>query len=140
MKDLYIVISVVLGNKFGSLRKRRTVLLTLANTLPRCSSNVNMKSNMTPRWFWEKIWETFLLLETKGLWVNQFDLQLKITSWAYLLESGLQLIFHWSARLLTYFESSFNPLQMWTSWTTENNASSAKSFALDVKLSDKSFI
>ena len=32
---LYIVISVVLGSKFRSLRKRPTALLTLANTLLR---------------------------------------------------------------------------------------------------------
>ena len=35
MKALYIVISVALGNKFRSLRKRPAVLLTLANTLLR---------------------------------------------------------------------------------------------------------
>ena len=71
-------------------------------------------------------------MKTKGGWVNLFDLQLKMTTWACLLGSGLKLIFHWKAQLLTFFKSSFNPLaEVFISWTTENNdASSAKSIAL----------
>ena len=43
--------SVALGNKFQNLRKRPTTLLTLVNTLLRCSSSVNLKSNRIPRDF-----------------------------------------------------------------------------------------
>ena len=126
-----IVISIVLGKKFRSLCKRRTALSTLADTLCRYSSNVDMKSNMAPSCFWEKVWETILLLKTKGGRVNHFDLQLKITFWACLLGSGLKLIFHWKDQSLTFFESSFNSfVEVFTSRTTENNeVSSAKSFA-----------
>ena len=83
-----------------------------------------------------------LLLRTKGGWVDLFDLQLETTSWACLLESGLKLIFLWKAQSLTFFKSSFNSfVEVFTSWTTENNdLSPAKSFALDVKFSDRSFI
>ena len=133
MNDLYIVISVVLGNKFQSLHGRPPALLTLANALLRCSSNVNLKSNVTTRCFWEKVWETLLLLfKTKSEWVDLFDWWLKMTSWACLLESGLKLIFHWKAQSSTYFKSSFNSLaEVFTSWTTDNNdVSSAKSFRI----------
>ena len=141
MKPLYIMISVSLDNKFQSLRKRSTALLTLANILLKWSSNVNLKSNMTPRCFWEKLWQT-LLLKTKGGWVDLLDLQLKIISCACLLWSRLKLIFHWKAHSLTFFKSSFNSFtEVFTSWKTENNdVSSAKCFALEVKLSDKSFV
>ena len=124
MKALYIVISVALSNILQSLHKRPTIFLTLANL--RCSSNVNFKS-MTPRCFWEKVWET-LMLKTKGGWVDLFDLQLRMASWACLLGSGLKLIFHWKPQSLTFFKSSFNSLaEVFTSWTTENNdVSSAK--------------
>ena len=55
MKALCIVISIVLGNKFRNLRKRPTVLLTFANKLLRSFSNVHLKSNMTPKYFQEKV-------------------------------------------------------------------------------------
>ena len=35
------------------------------------------------------------VLKNKGGWVNLFDLQLKMTSWACLLRSGLKPILHW---------------------------------------------
>ena len=91
---------------------------------------------------WEQFWETLLFLKTEGGWVNLLHLQMKMTPWACLLESGLKLIFHWKAQSLTFFKSSFNSLaEVFTSWTSENNnVSSAKSFTLLVKLSDKSFI
>ena len=97
---------------------------------------------MTPSCFWEKLWETLLLLKTKGAWVGLLDLRLKITSRAWLLGSGLKLIFHWKAHSLTFFKSSFNSFaEVFTSWTTENNdVLSEKSFSLEFKLSDKSFI
>ena len=104
MKALYIVISVVLGNKFRSLRKRPTALLIVANTLLRCSSNANLKSNRTFRYFREKIWET-LLLKTKGRLFHLFDLWLKIFCWGCLLGSGLKLIFPWKTQSLTFFPS-----------------------------------
>ena len=94
----------VFGNELRSLRWRPSVLLTLANTLLRWSSSINLKSNMTPRCFWEKLRE-ILLLKTKGGWVNLLVLRRKIYSWAGLLGSGLKPIFHifhWKAHSLTF--------------------------------------
>ena len=51
MKAFCRVISVVLGNILRSLSQRLSALLTLANTLLRSSSGVNLISNMTPRCF-----------------------------------------------------------------------------------------
>ena len=122
------------------MRKRPIVLLTLFRTLLRCSSKVNLTSNVTPRCFWEEVCKTLLLLKTKDGCGSFFILRLKITSWACLLGSGLKLIFHWKAHLLIFFRSSFNSLaEAFTSWTTENNdVSSAKSFTLEDKSSAKS--
>ena len=60
MKALYIVISVVIGNVYWSLRKRPIILLALANALWRWSPNVSLKLNMKPKCFWEKVWEICL--------------------------------------------------------------------------------
>ena len=60
-----MVINVDLDNKFWSLRKRPIVLLTFFRTLLRCSSNVNLTSNVTPRCFWEEASKALLLLKTK---------------------------------------------------------------------------
>ena len=80
MKALYIVIIVVLNNKFQSLRERSTALLILANTLLRCSSNVNLKSNFTSKVFLRKGLRDIIIVKTKGGWVSLFDLRQKITS------------------------------------------------------------
>ena len=49
---------------------------------------------------------------------------------------------HWKAQSLTFFKLSFNSFdEVFTSRITENNdVSSAKCFALEFKLSNKSFI
>ena len=85
-----------------------------------------------PGVFEKRIERNYYPWTTKDGWVGLFDLQLKMTFWACLLGSGLKLI----------FKSSFDSLaEAFTSWTTENNdASSAKRFALLGNLSDKSFI
>ena len=101
MKALYILISVVLGNILRTLRKRLTALLTLANTLLRCFSNVDLKSNIDTKVF---LFETHYCRKLK---VDLFDLRLKMISWACFLGSGLKLIFYWKAQSLTFFKSSF---------------------------------
>ena len=81
MKALYIIIIVVLNSKFQSLRDRSTALLTLANTLLRCSSNVNLKSNFTCKVFLRKgLRDIIIIVKTKGGWVSLSDLRQKITS------------------------------------------------------------
>ena len=51
MKGFYVVLSVALDNKFRSLFKKPITLLTLATSLLRLSSSVNLKSKMTPKRF-----------------------------------------------------------------------------------------
>ena len=56
--------------------------------------------------------------------------------------SGLKFIFHWHAQVLILAKSLFNSLaDLLIFSTSENrNVSSSNNFALDVKLSDKSFM
>ena len=134
-----MVMSIVVGSKFLFLRKGPNVLLVLANILLRLSSSVSLKSNVTPRWFWEKIWETLLLLKTKGGCVRFFDLQLKITNRACLLRSELKLFFHWKAQhLIFFFKSWFKSFaELFMSRAAKNiDEPPGKSFALKKKSSD----
>ena len=133
MKALYLVISVFLDNKVWSLRMRSILLFKLANTLFRWSWKVNMKSKMTPKYFWEKFLETLLLFEIKGGWINFFDLRLIITSWACLLG-----IFHGKAQSLSFSSHHLNLLKK--KRNENKDVSSAKNFVLEVKLSDKLYI
>ena len=69
-------------------------------------------------------------------------LQEKTTSWACLVTSGLNDIFHWYAQLEILIKSSFscNDDRL-ISWTTEKiEVSSAKSLAVDDRFLDKSLI
>ena len=63
MKALHIETSVALGNILQSLRKKPTALLNLANTLLTCSSNVDLKSNLTPRCFLGKGLRNIIIVE-----------------------------------------------------------------------------
>ena len=47
-----------------------------------------------------------IIKTTEGCDIS-FNFRLKIISWACLLGSGLKLIFHWNAQLLTFFKSLF---------------------------------
>ena len=101
---------------------RPIVMLTLANIWLRCSSNVNLKSDMTPNCFWEKVSGT-LLLKIKGVQFSFFDIRLKLTSSTGIVQSILFF------KSLTSFEKTF------TSWTVKyKSVSSAKSFAFKTKL------
>ena len=103
-----MVISVVLGSKFQSLRKRPIVLLTLGNTLLRWFSNIFFRKIirmwgwlLDSRYFLDKIWEIllymmdacityFVLFVEKRGCVGVFDLLLKIIYWVCLLRYGLK--------------------------------------------------
>ena len=71
-----------------------------------------------------------------------FVFLLNKTSWAYLLGSGLKLIFHWQANLLIFTKLFSNSFAVaFALWTTENNeVSSANNFPLDDRLAARSFI
>ena len=103
-----MVISVVLGSKFQSLRKRPIVLLTLGNTLLKWFSNIFFRKIirmwgwlLDSRYFLDKIWEIllymmdacityFVLFVEKRGCVGVFDLLLKIIYWVCLLGYGLK--------------------------------------------------
>ena len=92
-----------------------------------------LESRITPRYFWDAVWLTLLLLKFRRRWFIFLVFLLTTTSWAYFLESGLKLVFHWYAQLLLFTKSSFNSfLVALPSWITENNdASSANNLAFD---------
>ena len=99
-----MVINVDIGNQFWSLRKRTTVLLTLFSTLLRRSSNANVKSNVTPRCFWEKACRILLLLKIYFRWPFPY-LASKNNFLACLLGSGLKFILPWKVH---FFKSLFD--------------------------------
>ena len=92
--------------------------------------------------FWDLHWQILSLLKTKGECGIFFNFRLKITFWAFLLEWGLKVIFHWNAQLLTLFKSLFTSFaEVFMSWATlKRDVSSANDFALEDKSSDKSFV
>ena len=122
------------------LRERSMVLLTFLKTFRRCSSNVDLKSKVIPKCFWELTWDTILLLKTSDGWILLFIFG--ITSWACLLTSGLKLNFHWKVQFLIFLRSTFSTLgDTFTWWVTKNkDVLSANSLTLDDKLLDKSLI
>ena len=91
-----------LFNELEGFRKSPIVLFVLLNLFFRSSSNVDITSKITPRCFWDLIWET-LLLKSKGGYVAFFNFLLNLTSWVCLLRSRLKFIFHWNAQTLIFF-------------------------------------
>ena len=66
-----------------------------------------------------------------------------MTSWAYLIEFGLKLIFHWEAQLYIISKSLWiSFVELWLSWTTENKdvLSGNNLLALVESPSERSFI
>ena len=94
-----------LGSRFCNFCKCPRILIIFLNTIFRCSSNINLESDITSRCFWDDDWETLVLLKTNGGWNISFALQLKINSWAYLVGSGLKLIFLLKGPVIYYFQT-----------------------------------
>ena len=142
MKDLYTVINDFLGNKSWSLRKSPIVLLTFLKIISRCSLKSNLESKTIPKCFWDSVKLTVLWLKIKHGWLVFWSFQLKITSCAYLIRSGLKFILHWNAQVLILAKSLFNSLAdlIIFTFTESSDVSPAKYFALDAKLSDKLFM
>ena len=67
---------------------------------------------------------------------------MKITSWACLVGSELNLIFHWKPQLFIFIKSLFKSFTVeFVLWTTENReVSSANNLGFEVKPSGKSLI
>ena len=97
---------------------------------------------MIPRCFGEVVRVTLALSNSNGGWTVFFNFQLKMTSWACLIVSGLKFIFHWVAQLLILSKTLLRLFaEVWMSCITENkDVSSAKSFALDGRASFRSLM
>ena len=132
MKHFCIVTSAGLGKIFCNFRSNPMVLLILFDTFVKCSSNVNLLSNVNPKCFCDDAWETLLLLKRKGGWQTFFSFLEKITSWACLLGSGLKLILHWKSLCFILARSlSSSEVVITNSWIREKReVSSAKSLVL----------
>ena len=110
-------------------------MLIFIDNIFRCSSNINLDSSITSRYFWDDDWETLVLLNTNGGWYISFASRLKMTSWACLVESVLKFIFHCKVQLFIIFKPLLRSFaDVWVLYTTENKeVSSANSFTLVVR-------
>ena len=142
INDLKIVINDILGKVFWGLQRRPIVLFTLFCTLFRCKLKSSLVSNTIPRCLWADDDLTKFWLKYNGGWSILLIFLLKMTSWACLLESGLNLIFHWKAQLLNFIKSLFKSFaDEFILWMTEKReVSSANNLGFEVKPSDKSLI
>ena len=106
---------------FWSFRRWPIVLFTLFCTFFRCKLKSNLVSNTIPRCLWVDDDLTKFWLKYDGGWLILLIFLLKITSWACLLGSGLNIIFHWKVQLLIFMKSLFKSFAVeFISWTTEN--------------------
>lgn len=130
------------GMKHWNYHSKAMVLFSVLNDSHRCSSNDKRLSSIIARYFCEVPWYTLLLLEVKGRSGSLLTFLMKITSWAYLLGSGLKLIFHWCAQWLILGKSLLrSAAELSTLWTTKNNKlSSANNLAFDYIWSVRSFV
>ena len=104
--------------------------------------NVSCSWRCIPKCFWDDICWTVELLNKRGGCYNLFIFREKISSWACLDGSGLKYIFHSLDLRLTLSRSlfSFCEVLIWSRTIENIEVSSAKSFTLDSRLSDKSLI
>lgn len=108
----------------------------------RCSQKVNCSSIIISRCFWDEDCEPWLLLKSNWEWFILFDFWLKMTTWACLVGSGLNLIFHLKVQLLILAKSWFSLLaDVFISPVTEKkDVSYANSLALQEKLVARSLM
>ena len=129
-EGLYIVTNDRLGKHFWSL----------------CSDPMDILLAIHLKWspkVWYGLCITWLLLKVNTGWFGFLILREKITSWVFFLEaSGLKLIFHWHAELLTFSRPLFKALaDKFVFWTTKNReVSSAKSLGFDDNSCEESFM
>ena len=142
MKHLYIVRSAGLGKIFCNFCNSTMVLLILFDTFVKCSSNVNLLSNVSPKCFCDDAWETLSSLKRKGGWQAFFSVLEKNPSWACLLGLGLKLILHWKFHCFILERSLLSSKVVITESliTEKREVSSAKSLVLEDKPSAKSLI
>ena len=127
---------------FRSLRITPIVLFVFYSTFSRCSTKFSFLSSCILK-CWKFVWATGKLFKAKGGWNAKVDLlREKITSWACLEISGLKLIFHWKTHFVILVKSLFKSFVALSILCTvaSNEVSSANSFALHWRPSDKSLV
>ena len=129
INDTYIVDSGPRSKIFCSFRNSPIVLLTLFNMFLRCSWKFILVSKIIPRCFWERICLTVLLLKEMEGWYVFSIFWEKVTSWTWLLGSGLFFSNHQIAR------RGINIL-----FYGKRDVSFAKSLAVVDRSSDRSFM
>ena len=119
-------------------------LLTIGNLSFNCSLKLSFPSSFIPKCFWVFTFSSTRLLKYKSGCFEECDCLEKITSWAYLVGSGLKTIFHCSVHSRIFLKSLFSTLFRLVSkrWQISENKeiSSANSFTLLFKLSFGSLI
>ena len=142
MNYLKNVRTVDRGRTFWSLQIIPMVLFTFDSTFLRCSSKFSFLSSCIPKCFGEFVWATGMLLKVKAGWDDTGILLEKIALWAWLEISVLKLIFHWRAHFVILVKSFFKAFATFLilCTVTNNEVSSANSFGLNWRPSDKSLI
>ena len=131
-----------LGRIGWNLRMRPIVFEVLSKTSFKCPLKFSLLSKIKPRCFWDSVWLTWELLKVRLGWTGLLSFLLKITSCACLVRSGLNMIFHWQAYLLTFLRSFLSSwvLAAMSQKTEKSDVSSANNFALVIKPSGRSLI
>ena len=101
--------------------------------------NVSFSSRCIPKCFWDDICWTVELLNKRGGWYTLFVFNGKITSGACLDGFQLKGVSHLLAQRLTLSRSLFSFDRVTNNWKLIK-VSSAKSFTLDSRSSDKSLM
>lgn len=102
-------LKIITKDGLGKTRIRSIVLFTLATIDLIWTSNFNLESNISPKWFWQLTWETRIWLKNTWEWLASWVFLLKISSCAFFEKSRLKLLFHWNAHLRI---SSKSPLRL----------------------------
>ena len=131
---LYIVNRDDLGRICWNLRNRPIVLLIFWVKFFMCSTKFSLTSNVNPRCFWDILFFKEMSLNERQEWssflaVSYSVEKRNISSCAYLVKSGLKIIFNWKSQLLITVRSLSKVAVLdWVSLTTEKrDVSSAKS-------------
>ena len=142
MKERYIVNKAERGRIILSLRIIPVPLMALFIFSLIWCLNASSSSRCITQCVWDDIWWTVELFNKRGGWHALLIFREKITSWACLGGSGLKDIFHLLTQRLNLSRSllSFCGVLMGSQTTKNIGVSSAKSFSLDSRLSDKSLI
>ena len=139
---LYIVSRDDLGRIGWNLRNRPIVLLIFWVIFFMCSTKFSLTSNVNPRCFWDILFFKGMSLNERQGWSSFLVFLLNITSCAYLVKSGLNIIFHWKAQLLIAVRSLRKVAALdWMPLTAEKiYVSSEKSLQFEDAPFDKSLM